>query len=226
MLLIHIWYVQFRQITCLNTARSFPVFLLKLPFAGIVMLLALSSCNVSKHIDTEKGERLLMQNSLKIKSEKRLGITAKSSITTELTPFYRQKPNRRNLGIFYTRLWFHYKYKDRTTDFAKWINKRIAETPTLYDSVLTQRTASNFKNQMRKRGYFQAECDYSTKLVGKYRVKTSYNLDLGPRYTVDHVQFSSRDTQILMILNYIYNHNDLLLLHLSMFCLHNNWKYM
>lgn len=201
MLLIHTWFVHFRRIAGLNTAQSIPAYLSKLSIAGFLMLLALNSCNVSKHIDTEKGERLLMQNSLKIKAEKRLGLTAKSSITTELTPFYRQKPNRRNLGIFYTRLWFHYKYKDRTTDFAKWINKRIAEYPTLYDSILTQRTASNFKNQMRKRGYFQAECDYSTKLVGKYRVKTAYNLNLGPRYTVDQVQFSSRDTQILMILN-------------------------
>jgi len=167
----------------------------------LLLLLALSACNVTKHLDAEKGERLLVKNTLKIKSEKRLSISAKSALANELAPFYRQKPNRRNLYFFYPRLSLYYKYRNRNSDLAKWINKRIAEPPAVYDSILAQRTALNFKNQMRQRGYFRAESSFNTKMVGKKKAKTTYQLILGPRYTVDNVQFASRDSQVLQILH-------------------------
>lgn len=187
-----------KSITTFRKFKTFGKFQTSVKF--LLLLLALSSCNVTKHLNAEKGERLLVKNSLDIISEKRQNISAKTALSNELTPFYRQKPNRRNLGVFYPRLWLYYKYRNRTSDFAKWINKRIAEPPVVYDSILTQRTALNFKNQMRKRGYFRAESGFETKLEGKYKAKTTYQLILGPRYTVDTVQFASRDTQILQIL--------------------------
>ena len=162
--------------------------------------LALTSCNVTKHLDAAKGERLLVRNTLDIKSEKPLGISGKSALSAELTPYFRQKPNRRSMGFFYPRLSLYYKYQNRKTDFAKWINKRIAEAPAIYDSTLTQRTANNFKNQMRQKGYFQAESSFNTKLIGKYKAKVSYQINLGPRYTAESVSFESRDTQILKVL--------------------------
>ncbi len=165
-----------------------------------LLLLVLSACNVTKHLDSEKGERLLVKNSLRIISEKRLSISARTVLANELAPFYRQKPNRRSFGFFYPRLRYYYKYRDRKSSFAKFINKRIAESPTIYDSLLAQRTALNFKNQMRQRGYFQAECEFNTKFIGKYKAKTAYQLNLGPLYTVDNVQFVSRDSLILPIL--------------------------
>ncbi len=166
----------------------------------LLCCLLLSACNVTKNLDTEKGERLLVKNSLRIKAEKRLSISARTALTNELTPYYRQKPNRRNFGFFYPRLRFYYKYHNRTTRFAEFIKKRVAESPAIYDSVLAQRTALNFRNQMRQGGYFRAECSYSTQFVGKYKAKTTYQLQLGPRYTVENVTFESRDTQILIIL--------------------------
>lgn len=167
---------------------------------GMVGLLLLSACNVTKHLDSEKGQRLLIKNTLQVKGEKPLGFSAKSALTTELSPYFRQKPNRRSFGFFYTRLWLHYKYKDKTSGFAKWINKRIAEPPTIYDEMLTQRTALNFKNQMRLSGYFRAECSPTTEFLGKHRAKSNYHLSLGPRYTVEEVQFASPDSAVLRIL--------------------------
>ena len=169
----------------------------------LLPLLVLSACNVTKHLDAEKGERLLVKNALKIKAEKRLSLSAKTALSNELAPFYRQKPNRRSLGFFYPRLSLYYKFRDRKSDFAKWINKRIAEPPVVYDSTLAKRTALNFKTQMRQSGYFRAESSFKTTFVGKYKAKTTYQLDLGPRYTVGNVQFTSRDTQILQILQAI-----------------------
>lgn len=163
-------------------------------------LLTICSCNVTKHLDTAKGERLLVKNALKIHAEKRLGISAKTALSNELTPYFRQKPNRRNLGFFYTRLSLYYKFRNKKSDLAKWINKRIAEPPVVYDSIMAQRTALNFKNQMRQKGYSRAEASFKTTLIGKYKAKTTYQLTLGPRYTVQHTQFVSRDSAILQIL--------------------------
>lgn len=187
-----------------NKYLSLPIFESSNWHSGIWYLLSLtlllSACNVTKHLNVQKGERLLVKNSLKVKAEKRLSISAKSAFSGELEPFYRQKPNRKNLGVFYTRLWLHYKYKDGKSDLSKWINKRVAEAPALYDSILAQRTALNFRNQMRQKGYFNAECSFETKLLGKYKAKTIYLLELGPRYTIENVVFASQDTQILKIL--------------------------
>ena len=164
------------------------------------LLAYLSACNVTKHIDADKGERILIKNTLTIKAPSALSFSAKSAISGELAPFYRQKPNRKTLGFFYTRLWFYYKYKDKKKGFARLVNKRIAEPPALYDSLLSDRTALNFRNQMRKRGYFEAECDYETHLKGKKKVKAVYHLDLGPRHRVNNVHLESRDSAILQIL--------------------------
>ena len=167
----------------------------------LLTCLALSACNVTKHLNAAKSERLLVKHSLHIKSEKGINFSSKASLSTELEPFYRQKPNRKNLGFFYPRISLYYKYRNRNSGFAKWINNRIAESPVVYDSLLASRTALNFKNQMRQKGYFRAESSFETKLIGKYKAKTTYQLVLGPRYTVNQVQFASRDSLILQILH-------------------------
>lgn len=164
------------------------------------VLFILSSCNVTRHLDEAKGERLLVKNTLELQSEKKMGFSTRSALTSELTPYFRQKPNRRTLGFFYTRLWFYYKYRDRHSSLASFINKRVANTPVIFDSLLAQRTAANFKNQMKQRGYFLAEASYSSKNIGAHKIKAIYHLKLGPRYFVDNVNFTSQDSLILPIL--------------------------
>ncbi|MFN0033541.1 MAG: BamA/TamA family outer membrane protein [Saprospiraceae bacterium] len=179
-----------------STSRKFQTF----GKFALLISLALSACNVTKHLDESKGERLLVKNSLRIKAEKKLRLSAKSALSSELAPYYRQKPNSRSFGFFYTRLWLHYKYDGRKSGFAKFVRNRVAEKPVIYDEALALRTALNFKTQMRQSGYFRAECTYTTKFVRKRKAKTTYMLTLGPRYTVENVQFASRDTQVLDIL--------------------------
>jgi outer membrane translocation and assembly module TamA len=163
---------------------------------GLLLCLLFSACNVTKHLDSEKGERLLVKNTLTIKAVKKLRVSEKTALSYELSPYYRQKPNRKSFGFFYTRLWLHYRYKDRSSGFARWINKRVAEPPAIYDDGLAYRTALNFRNQMRQSGYFHAECTYEAKTVGKKKAKATYKLELGPRFTIRDVAFDSRDTMV------------------------------
>lgn len=204
-----IWSMPFSSIDNLfRTGRHLPIRILNasaygrsLFFLALVWFsLGLSSCQPGRLLDKEKGEKLLVKNTLRIDADKKLGFSAKSSLSSELTPYYRQKPNKKNLLFFYTRIWFWYKYKDKTSDFAKWINKRIAEAPVIYDSTLAYRTSMNFQNQMRQRGFFNATCDFSAKTKSTWKKTVTYNLHLGAQYKVSQSQFVSRDTQILAIL--------------------------
>lgn len=166
----------------------------RLGLCCILLVLALSSCNVTKYMDDTKGERLLVKNSLVLRSEKRLKLSEKTPLTYELGGLYKQKPNSKTLFLFRTRLWFHYKYKGRDNNFGRWVNKRVAEEPVFYDDALTQRTALNFANTMHQRGYLKAKCTYKTEFPGKHFARTTYTLDLGPLYTIGPVDFFSRDT--------------------------------
>ncbi len=185
-----------------KNTTPFPFVTKAIPTAlAMLLLFCFASCNVTKHLDESKGQRLLIRNSLHVKSEKKLTLGARTALTYQLTPLYRQKPNTRNFRYFYTRLWLHYKYKDKKSGFAKWVISKQAERPAVYDSTLAFRTANNFQNQMRQRGYFRATCVYKPHYIGLKKASVLYELNLGPQYTINKVTFASRDTQVLQIVN-------------------------
>jgi outer membrane protein insertion porin family len=177
------------------------------PLIAACYLLALSACNVTKHLDHSKGERLLVKNSLAVKGEKRLSLSEKAALQYELGAMYRQQPNRKsflvfiNLQVFYERLWLYYKYHDKQKGLGKRLTKKIVEPPSVFNPILTSRTALNFENVMRQRGYLQAQCDYVLDTIGQYKMAVKYNLNLGPLYTLDTIRFRSRDSLVLQILN-------------------------
>jgi len=171
-------------------------------FCLLLFVLCQSACNVTKHLDEAKGERLLVKNSLEIKSPKRLKYSVRAPLVYELGALYKQVPNRRPFVLFRapTRLWLYYRYRNKTSKFAKWMISKVAEPPTVYDERLTQTTARIFESHVQQRGYFNAMCIYETKMVGKHKAKVKYTLDLGPLHTVDSVRFESRDTLVRQIL--------------------------
>jgi outer membrane protein insertion porin family len=174
-----------------------------LPYRILIPALLLSACNVTKQLDDTKGERLLVKNSLEIITPQKLGFSQRTALLYELSGLYKLKPNEKNLFVFRHRVWFYYTYKDRKGKFAQWIMRRVAEAPTIYDDDQTQNTALNFKNYMRQRGYFDAECTYRTDFPGGKRAKTSYTLNLGPLFTIREVAYTSPDSNIQHILNHV-----------------------
>lgn len=152
-----------------------------------------SACNVTKYLDDTKGERLLVKNKLELKADRRLRLSERTPLVYELGGLYKQKPNQRTLFFFRTRLWFHYKYGNRNTKFGKWVKRRVAEEPVFYDDGKAQRTAANFANTMRQRGYLEARCTSFVQFPGKHNAKVTYTLDLGPLYTIDSVHYYSSD---------------------------------
>ena len=192
-----------------NNDDMIPIQSLRLFFPLLVIVL-LSACNVTKHLDTTKGERLLWANSLELKSEKSIRFVDKTPLLYELGSYYKQKPNKRGFfKQFPTRLWLYYRFKDRKSKFARWTIRKQAEPPAIYDEALTQKTARNFENVMRQRGYLKAICTYKSDTLGRYKMRAAYTLRLGALYTIDSVSFASRDSQALQIL-YMTGNNSLL----------------
>ena len=194
----------------------FPAFLLSAAFA------VLSACNVTKHLDPSKGERLLVKNSIEFKSEKRLKYAQRAPLLYELNALYKQQPNRRPRVLFSqpTRLWCYYRFRNGKTKFAKWVMEKVAEPPAIYSERLTQLTAQNFENQMRQRGYLLAQCAHDIKthtarffpgdglyfdprtdtLLVENQVHAKYTIHLGPLFTIDTVRFDSPDSLVLQVL--------------------------
>ncbi|MBP6827814.1 MAG: BamA/TamA family outer membrane protein [Saprospiraceae bacterium] len=192
-----------------------PVFLLP-------AIIFLSACNVTKHLDQSKGERLLVKNSIELKSEKHLKYSQRTPLLYELAALYKQQPNRRPKILFSqpTRLWLYYRYRNKTSKFAKWVIQKVAEPPAIFSERLTQITAQNFENQMHQRGYLTAKCTYelndktrkyspgddvyfntlADSLLLEKRVKVKYIVHLGPLYTIDSIRFYSPDSLVQAIL--------------------------
>jgi outer membrane protein insertion porin family len=167
--------------------------------AWFAALQFLSGCNVTKHLDTSKEERLLVKNTLSFTPQSKVGIGKARSLRYQTTGLFRQKPNRQTLRTF-PRLAAHYKYKEKKGKFANFVNKNFAEPPSLLDTNDCRVSARYFQNFMRKRGYFNATCTYQITNEGKYKAKVKYILDFGPLYTISALTMTSKDTAIANLL--------------------------
>ena len=175
----------------------------------LIGLLALPSCNVTKHLDEAKGERLLIKNSLNIKSAEPMKVAAKTALSYELSGLYKEPANSKSFGLLRTRLWFYYRHKDRTRKFSKWVMKRIAEPPAIYNEDVSKNTARNFENLMRQRGYFNAVVTPFTTFKGSKKALTTYDIDLGRLYTIKSIRFESRDSNMLNIMHEIAGESEI-----------------
>ena len=180
-------------------------------FLLLILALIAGACNVTKHLDEEKGEKLLVKNTIKLESPDNLNFSERSALQYELSSLYKIKPNDRPPLAFGTRwrLGVYYRYKNRDSRFAKWMMNRVAEPPALYDDDLTQKTASNLQNYMRQRGYFDAHSYYETYYIGKFKARTEYTVELGPLYTIGSVNHISKDTSVQTILRQTKNKSRL-----------------
>ena len=165
----------------------------------LVAVQLLIGCNVTKHLNADKGERILSANTLKFTPQSKLSLSKRQSLKYETSGLFRQQANKRFLRS-YPRLAAYYKYQGDSSRFAHFVNKQYAQMPSIFDEKSCQISANYFQNFMRKRGYFNAICTYSVKEKSKHEVEVTYLLDTGPLYTIASVALSSKDTTVLQLL--------------------------
>lgn len=191
--------------------------------AWALLACAFSACNVTKYVDKRQSPPLLRKNTIEIKSADKLSLDVRTPLLYELSALYRQKPNDLSIMALRTpaRLWWHYRYQNKTSKFAKWMLKRVAEPPVFYDEDLTARTSNNIQNYMRQRGYFQAKSTFEVQYTDRHfyygddlyhdpardslhwhsNASVTYTLDLGQLYRIDSVEFISPDSNVQHILH-------------------------
>jgi hypothetical protein len=167
-----------------------------------VLVILGGACNVTKHLDPEKGELLLADNKLEIQFDDKPPRSSVSSLQYELAGLYKTKPNTKMLGLFPARLWNHYRFRGRASRTSKFIVEKFSEPPALFDKVLSERTAGNFVNYMAHRGFFDATCTVvADTLSNPRKVRAVYNLNAGSRFRIDTVEWVSTDSAILALIH-------------------------
>lgn len=189
--------------------RIFSLFFLGIKSGLLVGLL--SGCGVSGYLSKEKSPPLLRSNKLEFKSPEPMPLDTRLALQSELSSFYRQKPPSKPLFP----LWWYFRYRDKTSAFARFAMKRFAEPPVFLDEALTERTKNNFQNYMRQRGYLEAQCHYEVRVKERVRRKRSasprrwqeaavyYTIDLGRLHRIESVGFTSPHPQVDSILHRI-----------------------
>jgi outer membrane protein assembly factor BamA len=179
-----------------------------------------AACNPARKLGT--NEYLLNKNKI---------IVDNSSIDKEdLKSLYKQKPNRKILGLFRFHLWlYNLVDKDKTEHKkAEWVKKteqknivrrakgkkeistdklifrekllNIGEEPAILDSSLTERTKKQFQLYLLRKGFFHADVTDTIILKKNHQANVIYNLHCDQPYTYRSFSYSSKDSVIHSIL--------------------------
>jgi outer membrane protein assembly factor BamA len=189
-----------------------------------------AACNPARKLADD--QYLLNKNTIVIDS---------SSVSKEdLKTLYKQKPNRKILGVFRFHLWFYNLWdkekiaRDKPKRITKWERKnierrakgkkeidtdkligrekmmRIGEEPAILDSSLTERTRKQFELYLFRKGFFHAEVKDTVTLKKNRMADVTYYIHCNQRYSIRNIEYSSRDSVINVIIN---NYKESSLIH-------------
>ena len=134
----------------------------------------LMSCASTSHIGT--GDRILHRNTFKLNTDdKKIN---KSKLLTSLKDLVKQQPVKKGLN---PRSW--------------------GKPLTIYDASLTDESVTLFTQLLRNRkGFYHAQIRYREKVKGR-KIEVIYELDLGPRYYISDIEYTSPDTSLLQVVH-------------------------
>ncbi len=138
---------------------------------GSILLIS-SACNTRKYLQAD--EVLLVRNKIEILSD--MPLADRNALKYELQTQIAQKPNDRSLIFFKPRLWFYYRQQERgdSTDFDKFVQRRLVEPPALYDTLATQETKRNMEELVFNKGYLDSEVWYEDTVLNQKAIVTYY----------------------------------------------------
>ena len=158
-------------------------------FFVLALPLLLVGCSASRFVP--EGEHLLDRVSMRADS-------AHFSVS-QLDGFVRQRPNARWFSSLKVPLGI---YCLSGKNDRKWVNKmvrRLGEAPVIYDREQALKTLDNLQNAVRNMGYLNADVDLYERTV-KHKMQTRYQIQLGDRYFVRHVDWDIQDTAVARVM--------------------------
>ncbi|MBL7718301.1 MAG: BamA/TamA family outer membrane protein [Flavipsychrobacter sp.] len=162
----------------------------------LLLLLAWTSCNTTKHLTEE--QHLLRNNSVNIKSPQ--PITRRGELNDNLERLVAQKPNNRNiLGIPFKLLLYNYRYEKYQNDPTHFqLQSKTVEPPVIYDSTLIPRAVQNMRGYLYNQGYFYSKIDDTTLFKGK-KAYVTYNIETGINYLINKVKYDISDSLVNVV---------------------------
>ena len=151
-------------------------------FLSGITVLILSSCNPTKHV---KPNELFLQKS-------KITIDTRKIDKDNVSGIIKQKPNKKILGIFRFHLGVYNLFKEESESKIK---LNIGKPPVIYDSLLTIRTVKQLKLFAEKRGYYDSEVSYTTK-IHKNRIKVEYHIKAGEPYKIKSIDYVFADENV------------------------------
>lgn len=119
-------------------------------------------------------------------------IEDKSNLSYQLSTIAAQKPNDKLFNLFRTRLWFYNQAANGdSTKFKQWVLRRIGESPSIIDSLKTEKTESEMRLFMNNKGYFKAKVSSETKMK-KRKARVTYSVEPDSLYRVGKVTYDTK----------------------------------
>jgi len=152
-----------------------------------VFALAISCSPIRKY---PKDKYLLVSNKL---------IMNKNAIdASELKDLFKQKPNRRNFGLYLNIRFWNYSTKGKETGFKKWIKNTFAAEPVLLDTTLSESTLKQIEYYLNNHGYFNSDISYSIKYPKKNKrnAKAEYKVTTYAPYKINTLSYAISDATL------------------------------
>ncbi|MCK9612464.1 MAG: BamA/TamA family outer membrane protein [Bacteroidales bacterium] len=116
----------------------------------------------------------------------------------ELKDLIRQKPNKKNLGLYLNiRLW-NYSTKGKETGFKRWIKNTFSAEPVILDTSQTLFSLKQMNYYLENHGYFKSDISYTIKYPSNHKrnAKVIYNVNTKRPYKIKNVSYSIDDETI------------------------------
>ncbi len=153
-------------------------------FLAVVLLSY--SCKPTRFV--EDGEYLLRRNNISLDN--------KTIDKKELESYYRQQPNKRFLLLFNFNLAaYNFSQLGKERKWKKWIGRVIGEEPSIYDSLLTEKTIEQFEKFLKNEAFYNAKI-YCNNVYYNKRVWVNYIVKTGKPIIINSVNYEINDSLI------------------------------
>lgn len=159
----------------------------------LAFLLICSSCSTQKYL--KEDEALL--NRFKVEVISNQPSSVKNELRTELEAALRQKPNDKAFIFFKPRLYFYYRQQEKqdTSDFDKFVQNKLMEEPSIYDTILTDESRVGMYELLYRKGYLQAQVWYADTIENR-KANVTYYAKTNQLYTIDSFSLLYPNPQI------------------------------
>ncbi len=151
------------------------------------MAMAVSCSPIRKY---PKGNYLLVSNKL---------VMNKNAIdASELKSLIKQKPNKKNLGLYLNIRFWNYSSKGKESGFKRWVKKTLAAEPVILDTNLIPGSLNQINYYLNNHGYFNSDITHTLTYPKKRprNAKVVFNITTYAPYKINKVSYSISDATL------------------------------